>query len=442
MFWPMLPRSGPRRRRPITAPRMMPTAAPRMTAPGSGRAAKAKCRANRMSASTRPNTMARVITRAKLGPPREVWRNCAPRFVLGPCSRNWPLPITVAASGRTISSSLKPSLRSFAAAASAFSRSEKTANRSRSANRCCCCCCGITTLLKFDVSSQYCVYYRPMWWIMGSGTIVRLPGLRQRFEDGGNFAADVVVVGDLVAHLFPAMHDGGVVAPTKLSADLEPGSIRLFTHDVHGDLARPDDLAVALLAAHESRVDAVVAANSFQHLGDGQVRQRLAVGVEVLKRLHGEADGERGIVQCGIGDDTVERPLQLAHAFALWSGNIFDHRGWDAEAQRLCFGAQDRQPVLVFRRLDIGQQTPLEAGAQAVLQAVDGFWRAITGHHDLLVGIVQRVEGMEKLFLRRFFARDKLDIVYQQDIDLPVFHAEIFGFLIANGVDDLVSELF
>src|SRR5579885_3365077 len=171
-----------------------------------------------------------------------------------------------------------------------------------------------------------CVYYsqRKRAWVAEQWLTA---SLRQRFEDGGDFAAGGVVVGDFFMYLFPAMHDGGVVTTAKLGADLQPGGVGLLTHDVHGDLARPDDFAIPLLAAHEGRVDAVVAADTFQHLGHGQVSERLAIGVEVFERLHGEADSQRGLLQRGVGNDAIKRAFQFAHAFALWPRDIVDHRG-------------------------------------------------------------------------------------------------------------------
>ena len=40
----------------------------------------------------------------------------------------------------------------------------------------------------------------------------------------------------------------------------------------------------------------------------------------------------------------------------------------------------------------------------------------VRGQHDLLVGVVQRVEGVEELLLRRFLPGNELNIVHQQHI--------------------------
>src|SRR5579859_5738547 len=43
----------------------------------------------------------------------------------------------------------------------------------------------------------------------------------QRFQHGGYFLAHAVVIGHLGLHLFPAVHDGGVIAPAQFCADLQ-----------------------------------------------------------------------------------------------------------------------------------------------------------------------------------------------------------------------------
>src|SRR6266496_2440458 len=102
------------------------------------------------------------------------------------------------------------------------------------------------------------------------------------------------------------MDNGSVVAAAERVADLEKRGIRLFAHDIHGNLARPGNLAVALLAFEAFQVDIVVLAYAFQNLRDGQYRVRFALDVEVLKGFGGQADRERSIVQRGIGNDAIE----------------------------------------------------------------------------------------------------------------------------------------
>ena len=56
--------------------------------------------------------------------------------------------------------------------------------------------------------------------------------------------------------------------------------------------------------------------------------------------------------------------------------------------------------------------------------------------------VVQRVERVEELFLRRVLVREELDVVNQQDVDVAVHRLEARTFVITNRVDEVVSELF
>ena len=53
----------------------------------------------------------------------------------------------------------------------------------------------------------------------------------------------------------------------------------------------------------------------------------------------------------------------------------------------------------------------------------------------------ERVEGMEKLLLRRVASGDELNVVYAEDIGGAVFVAELRGGLLGNRVDHLVGEV-
>ncbi len=56
--------------------------------------------------------------------------------------------------------------------------------------------------------------------------------------------------------------------------------------------------------------------------------------------------------------------------------------------------------------------------------------------------VIQRVKGVEKLFLGRFFAGDEVDIIYNQYIYVPVFLPESRGSVMLYGVNQLVGKFF
>jgi hypothetical protein len=69
----------------------------------------------------------------------------------------------------------------------------------------------------------------------------------------------------------------------------------------------------------------------------------------------------------------------------------------------------------------------VEPVAQPVFQGDQLLGRAVTGDHDLLVGVVQRVERVEELLLGLLlFSRNWMSST-RQDVDVAVTPAEAFG---------------
>ena len=84
------------------------------------------------------------------------------------------------------------------------------------------------------------------------------------------------------------------------------------------------------------------------------------------------------------------------------------------------FFTQDRHSCLIIRWGNICDHTPFKTGTKSGLQCFHIFWRFITGDDDLLSGKVQIIKGMEKLFLCTFLTYNKLDIVDEKHIVVPV----------------------
>ena len=96
---------------------------------------------------------------------------------------------------------------------------------------------------------------------------------------------------------------------------------------------------------------------------------------------------------------------------------------------------------LVIRGLDIDDEAPAEAGAQARLQHGHVPRGLIGGDDDLPAGVAQVVEHVEELELRRFLAADELDIVDQQHVEAAVLFAQGGPVLFLDGRDDVVREV-
>jgi len=72
---------------------------------------------------------------------------------------------------------------------------------------------------------------------------------------------------------------------------------------------------------------------------------------------------------------------------------------------------EDRDPRLEVGRLDVGDEPPFEPRAQARLERRKLARLPIRRDDDLLAGLVQAVEGVEKLLLELVLAFDELNIV-------------------------------
>ncbi len=102
---------------------------------------------------------------------------------------------------------------------------------------------------------------------------------------------------------------------------------------------------------------------------------------------------------------------------------------------------QDRDLGFEIGRLNIGDQSPLEAAAQPVFNFGQLFGGTVAGDDDLLHGVVQGVKRMEKFFLRPLLAGQKLNVIDQQDIDATELVAECGHLVVAQRVDHVIGEL-
>src|SRR6266699_790112 len=232
------------------------------------------------------------------------------------------------------------------------------------------------------------------------------------FADGDDLAAQCRI--DIVFHgllnLFARVQDGAMITPTEELPDLEERDLGLQAHQVHSDLAWHDDMFVALLAAHILQRDVVVFCYCLGNLSNVEVR----LPAVVAERGHGgtcHVNREVRAVQLLIGHEAVQAAFQFTYV------------------------------RLQVRWLDVGNQSPLETGTQSLFQTDNRLGRAITTDHDLLAHLVQTIEGVEELFLCRFFACDELDIVHQQDIYRAVFGAKFLGRAIADSINNFIGEL-
>ena len=127
----------------------------------------------------------------------------------------------------------------------------------------------------------------------------------------------------------------------------------------------------------------------------------------------------------GVGDDAVERALELADVGGHLAGDELQRLGVDAHALLFGLGAQDGDAGLQVGRGEVGDEAPLEAAAQSLLERGDLLGRPVAGEDDLLAVLVDRVEGVEELLLRALLVGDELDVVDEQQVDLAVAGPEV-----------------
>src|SRR6266516_2561511 len=81
---------------------------------------------------------------------------------------------------------------------------------------------------------------------------------QELFTDSDNFAAQGRVDVDVTIDLFAGMQDGAMITSAEELANFQQRDLRFLAYQVHGYLARHDDMFVALFAAHVVKRDMVV----------------------------------------------------------------------------------------------------------------------------------------------------------------------------------------
>ena len=85
--------------------------------------------------------------------------------------------------------------------------------------------------------------------------------------------------------------------------------------------------------------------------------------------------------------------------------------------------AQDRDAGGVVRCGELRHESRLEAVPEALLDREQSVRDAIAGEDELMAGVVDGVEGVEELLLGLRLAREELDVVDQQNVDVAVARA-------------------
>ena len=134
------------------------------------------------------------------------------------------------------------------------------------------------------------------------------------------------------------------------------------------------------------------------------------------------------VIGCPVTDDTAMRRVRAPSSSRTFDFVLVAMKIRTSCGRRHSFGfgllVQDRHLGFEIRRLHIDHQTPFESGTKPLDQAGKLIRRRIARDHDLLLVVIQFVEGMEELFLGAFLAGNDVDVVNQQHVRRSVVPVE------------------
>ena len=163
----------------------------------------------------------------------------------------------------------------------------------------------------------------------------------------------------------------------------------------------------------------------------------------VLKQFSRHSDRNLTTGQLGKRSKTDQTPFQLTDVVHDRRGEIKQRLVVNFKPFVFGFASQNSGSRLQFGGLNVGNQAPRKTRAQTFFQTGDIFREFVRRQHDLLVRVVQDVEGVEKFFLSSVFPGDKLDVIDHQHITIvAITSVELFELVVTNSVNHLVHELF
>ena len=169
--------------------------------------------------------------------------------------------------------------------------------------------------------------------------------------------------------LADAVDDRRVVFSTEFLADLGQGGLGQLLGQVHGDLAGEGDLGRVVLGLELGRLDLELVADELLDLFHSDDRRRRIE--EALEGLLGQVEVDPLALEGGEGDDPAQVALELADVGLDLVGDVEGDALGQDDGLGLGLLLEDGDPRLDVRRLEVGDQAPLEAGAEALLEVGD-----------------------------------------------------------------------
>ena len=163
---------------------------------------------------------------------------------------------------------------------------------------------------------------------------------------------------------------------------------------------------------------------------------------QIVQHLLGRLQRDVAADKRGVGDDPVERALELADVGDDLVGQELENLERHGGLQLVRLGLQYGEPEFVVRLVDVGHQPPAQARAHPLLHALEVRRRLVGGNDDLPVLVDQGVESVEELLLCGLSPRDELDIVDHQHVHRAELILERHGVAVTKRPDELVHEFF
>ena len=136
-----------------------------------------------------------------------------------------------------------------------------------------------------------------------------------------------------------------------------------------------------------------------------------------------------------------QRALELANVRSDHLREEERHVVVEREALDRRLVAHDRHARLELGDLDVGDEPPREARHEPLFHPLQRLRVLVARDHDLAIDGVERVEGVEELFLRLLAASEELDVVDEEHVALAaVARAEVVHLVVLDGRDEVVRE--
>src|SRR5690606_23846248 len=242
----------------------------------------------------------------------------------------------------------------------------------------------------------------------------------------------------LILHALAGVDHGRVVAPAEVEADGLQRVLRELFAEIHGHLPRLNDLALAGFRPHEILRNVEILARDALDLFDGQIDARILD--EIPQHVLRHRQVHLAIVQGRVRQQPDQRALEFADVAFHVVGDELDDLVGEIDAVVFGLAIQDGDARLELRLLEVGGQAPLEAGEQPLLDTFDFARRPVARRHDLPSALMQRIEDVEELLLRLLLSAEELDVVDDQQVDVPIEEAELVDSIMLDGLHEVRRE--